>query len=102
MLCRFMMAGDVCLYLELPMLNVSSYADDMDCCLEKCCLNSFYGENGKYIGKGCCFQPCCNPCNANCCMMNTIYVSTNDPRGLMNLLNTRTDRGMSHNEEVEI
>merc|ERR1712013_291865 len=64
--------------------------DDGDCCLEACCLANCYGENGKYIGKGCCCQPICNPCNANCCMVNTLFVSTNDPEGLLRLLEEKT------------
>eukprot|EP01083_Nonionella_stella_P086915 241640_1 len=67
--------------------------DANDCCWERCFLNCCCGDRGKYIGKGCCCQPCCNPCNANCCMLNTIFVSTNDPEGLMQLLREKTGRG---------
>merc|ERR1719229_831425 len=63
--------------------------DADDCCWESCCLSCCCGENGHYIGKGCCFQPCCNPCNANCCAMNTVFVSTNDPKGFIQLLNQK-------------
>eukprot|EP01084_Bolivina_argentea_P272703 464378_1 len=66
--------------------------DPTDCCCERCFLNCCCGARGKYIGKCCCFQPCCNPCNANCCMMNTIFVSTNDPEGLLQLLREKTGR----------
>ena len=66
--------------------------DDDDCFCERCCFNCFCGEKGRYIGKGCCFQPFCNPCNANCCMMNTIFVSTNDAQNLMALLAEKTGR----------
>jgi len=76
--------------------------DDTNCCCENICLKACFGENGKYIGKGCCFQPCCNPCNANCCMMNTIYVSTNEPNKLLQLLRTRTQGGAGGGtEEVQ-
>mmetsp|Transcript_13839 Transcript_13839/g.21691 ORF Transcript_13839/g.21691 Transcript_13839/m.21691 type:complete len:265 (+) Transcript_13839:20-814(+) len=60
--------------------------EDSDCCAERCCLRCCCGENGEYCGKGCCCQPICNPCDANFCMMNTIFVSTNDPDGFMRLL----------------
>eukprot|EP00483_Globobulimina_turgida_P010025 UN10044 len=63
--------------------------DTTDCCCESMCLSCFCGENGHWIGKGCCFQPCCNPCNANCCAMNTVFISTNDPNGFMGLLNQK-------------
>ena len=76
--------------------------DDNDCCLERCCLASFCGNRGKYIGKGCCCQPLCNPCNANCCMMNTIFVSTNDPQGLFRLLNEKTGRNNDGSGQVTI
>ena len=63
--------------------------DNEDCCAEKCCLQCCYGDNGDYCGKGCCCQPCCNPCDANFCAMNTIFVSTNDVEGVMQLLNEK-------------
>ena len=63
--------------------------DDTDCCLESCCLNNCFGEVCIDRGEGCCFQPCFNPCHANCCSLNTMYLSTNDPQGLVNLLNQK-------------
>ena len=66
--------------------------DDDDCWFERCCLQCCCGERGRYLGKGCCCQPCCNPCNANCCMMNTIFISTNDARNLLRLLQEKTRR----------
>eukprot|EP01083_Nonionella_stella_P010910 31038_1 len=63
--------------------------DSDDCCWESCCLSCCCGERGHYIGKCCCFQPCFNPCNANCCAVNTVFVSTNDPQGLITLLNQK-------------
>ena len=60
--------------------------DGKHCFFEKCCLKYCCGEGGEYIGKCCCFQPCVNPCNANCCMINNIFMSTNDPQELINLL----------------
>ena len=63
--------------------------DDADCCLEKCCLSNCFGEVCVQRGMGCCFQPCCNPCQVNCCAMNTMYISTNDAEGLVNLLNNK-------------
>ena len=65
--------------------------DDSDCCCESCCLRLFYGDNGHYIGKGCCCQPVCNPCDANCCAMNTIFLSTNDVNGVLQLLTQKAD-----------
>eukprot|EP00483_Globobulimina_turgida_P009162 UN09181 len=47
--------------------------DSGDCCWESCCLSCFCGERRHYIGKGCCFQSLCNPCNANCCAINTVF-----------------------------
>jgi len=74
-------------------------SDDADCCLERCCLNNCFGAAcyeeemcGRKKGEGCCFAMCCNPCGVNCCSMNTMYVSTNDPQGLIELLNTKTGR----------
>eukprot|EP00483_Globobulimina_turgida_P002202 UN02204 len=52
--------------------------DPGDCCWEKCCLSCFCGENGSWIGRGCCFQSCFNPCNADCCAMNTVFISNHD------------------------
>eukprot|EP01084_Bolivina_argentea_P061331 112081_1 len=63
--------------------------DNDNCCMENCCLNCWCGERGEYIGKGCCFDVCCNPCDANCCMVNTIFVSTNDADGVLRLLNEK-------------
>lgn len=74
-------------------------ADESDCCLEKCCLNNCFGANcyeaecgGRKKGEGCCFATCFNPCGVNCCAMNTMYVSTNDAQGLINLLNEKTGK----------
>jgi len=57
---------------------------------ENCCIRTCCGESGYWCGRGCCFQPCCNPCDANCCVVNTVYISTNDPNGLMQLLDQKT------------
>jgi len=67
--------------------------DDDTCCLEKCCLKCFCGENGEWLGKGCCCQPCVNPCNSNFCIMNTVFVSTNDPDGFVRLLQEKAAGG---------
>jgi len=67
--------------------------DDDTCCLERCCLKCFCGENGEWIGKGCCCQPCVNPCNSNFCIMNTVFVSTNDPDGFVRLLQEKAAGG---------
>jgi len=67
--------------------------DDDTCCLEKCCLKCFCGENGEWLGKGCCCQPCINPCNSNFCIMNTIFVSTDDPDGFVRLLQEKSAGG---------
>jgi len=66
--------------------------DEENMCLENCCIRCCCGERGYYCGKGCCFQPCVNPCNANCCAVNTLYISTNDPNGLMQLLDQKVGR----------
>ena len=69
--------------------------DDADCCLESCCLENCFGAvceeqcMGRAKGEGCCFAVCFNPCGVNCCAMNTMYISTNDPQGLVNLLNQK-------------
>lgn len=76
--------------------------DDNDCCLERCFLHCCCGERGKYIGKGCCCQPCFNPCNANCCMMNTIFVSTNDAPNLLRLLEEKTGRRNDEAKQVTV
>ena len=72
---------------ERPQAQNALDENGNDCCCEKCFFKACCGENGRYIGKGCCFQPCCNPCNANCCMVNTVFISTNDEDGLIALLN---------------
>ena len=65
-------------------------ANDADnCCLESGCLNTCCAESAESVGSGCCFRSCCNPCNANCCVYNTVNISTDDPEGLMNLLNQK-------------
>jgi len=65
-------------------------ADDGDnWCCENCCIRCCCGERGFYCGKGCCFQPCCNPCDVNCCAVSTIFISTNDANGLMQLLDQK-------------
>jgi len=72
--------------------------DDSDCCLENCCLKNCFGQKcaddcmGGACGEGCCFAMCFNPCGVNCCAMNTMYISTNDPSGLINLLNQKTGK----------
>mmetsp|Transcript_44931 Transcript_44931/g.74443 ORF Transcript_44931/g.74443 Transcript_44931/m.74443 type:complete len:278 (+) Transcript_44931:36-869(+) len=63
--------------------------EDDDCFGERCCLQCCCGANGEYCGKGCCCQFCINPCDANFCMMNTVFISTNDTRGLMRLINEK-------------
>ena len=73
-----------------------------DCCCEKLCFRCCCGERGRYIGKGCCFQPCCNPCDANCCMVNTLFISTNDPEGLMKLLDSKVGQGKGPDEQAVI
>jgi len=70
--------------------------DGDECCLEKCCLERCFGATcsqdcfGGPCGEGCCFS-CCNPCGVNCCSMNTMYISTNDPEGLIDLLKNKTN-----------
>jgi len=76
--------------------------DEDTCCLEKCCLNCFCGENGEWLGKGCCCQPCINPCNSNFCIMNTVFVSTNDPDGFVRLLHEKSAGGGNAAEYAEI
>ena len=61
--------------------------DPSDCCIESCCLKQCCGQRAEYIGSGCCFKYCFNPCGGNCCMFNTIHISTEDADGLLNLLN---------------
>ena len=63
--------------------------DPDDCCLESCCLKTCCGKQAESCGSGGCCQPCCNPCGANCCVFNTVNISTEDPEGLLNLLNQR-------------
>jgi len=70
-------------------------ADAGDCCLEKCCLNNCFGEVCISRGMGCCFQPCCNPCKVNCCAVNTVYLSTNDVQGLLQVLNQKTGKSVT-------
>jgi len=72
--------------------------DDGDCCLEGCCLENCFGAKclepcccAGPRGEGCWFS-ICNPCRANCCVMNTMFLSTNDPEGLINLLNSKTGK----------
>jgi len=70
-------------------------ADGEGCCLEEFCLKKCFGtacaENclGGVCGEGCCFSMC-NPCGVNCCSMNTMYISTNDPEGLLKLIGDKT------------
>jgi len=72
--------------------------DDEDCCLENLCLRNCLGRRcadecmGGVCGEGCCFATCFNPCGANCVSMNTMYISTNDPEGLIHLLESKTDK----------
>lgn len=71
-------------------------ADDVEnWCCENCCIRCCCGERGYWCGKGCCFQPCCNPCDVNCCAMSTIFISTNDPNGLMQLLDQKVGNSNS-------
>ena len=73
-------------------------ADSDDCCVEKLCLEHCCGakcdENcmGGPRGGGCCFAICCNTCGANLCAMDTMYISTEDPDGLIDLLNRKTGK----------
>jgi len=70
-------------------------AEDGDCCLEGCCLRNCFGAKcseqclGGVCGQGCIFSMCFNPCGVNCMTMNTMYISTNDPQGLVDLLNRK-------------
>jgi len=74
--------------------------DDTDCCLESCCLENCFGA--KCLEPCCCCGPrgegcwfsMCNPCKANCCVFNTMFLSTNDPEGLIQLLNNKTGKNV--------
>eukprot|EP01084_Bolivina_argentea_P004346 8270_1 len=63
--------------------------DEDNCFCEQCCLQCCCGDRGEYLGKGACFECCCNPCDANFCIMNTVFVSTNDADGVLQLLNDK-------------
>ena len=71
--------------------------DDEDCCLESWCLQNCFGAKcadqccGGVCGEGCYFSMC-NPCGVNCCSMNTMYISTNDPEGLLKLIGEKTGK----------
>merc|ERR1719273_1527663 len=74
---------------------------ERDCCLEGCCLRNCFGAKcseqclGGVCGEGCIFSMCFNPCGVNCMTMNTMYISTNDPQGLISLLNNKTNKSVT-------
>eukprot|EP01084_Bolivina_argentea_P161746 281539_1 len=61
--------------------------DNSDCCLESCCLKCCCGQ-AQFWGSGACCV-CFNPCRNNCCLVNTVHISTNDADGLLKLLDTK-------------
>jgi len=77
--------------------------DPDDCCLEACCLDNCCGDACLTSGQGCCCRSVCNPCGANCCAVNTVFISTNDPQGLIELLNSKvTGNGAQKVQYAEI
>ena len=64
-------------------------SDSSDCCLESCCFKCYCGKKAERYGNGGCFRHCFNRCNANCCLINTVYISTNNADELLQLLNQK-------------
>lgn len=86
------------LTIDDRMFGHNAADDDTDCCLENCCLKNCFGAKcagecaGGVCGEGCIFSKCFNPCGANCCSMNTMYISTNDAEGLIALLDSKSTK----------
>lgn len=77
--------------------------DPDDCCLEGFCLDNCCGDACLTCGAGACLRSVCNPCGANCCAINTVFISTNDPKGLIDLLNSKvTGNGAQKVQYAEI
>lgn len=77
--------------------------DPDDCCLEALCLENCCGDACLSCGACGCCQSVCNPCGANCCAINTVFISTNDPQGLIELLNAKvTGNGAQKVQYAEI
>jgi len=78
--------------------GTDAHDPERDCCLEGCCLRNCFGAKcgqpclGGVCGEGCIFSMCFNPCGVNCMTMNTMFISTNDPQGLIALLNNKCNK----------
>eukprot|EP01084_Bolivina_argentea_P025473 47372_1 len=78
----------------VPQYQGSNLSGTYNCCLEEivliCC---YYPQPGKFWGKGgCC---CCfNTCGANCCLVNTIYVTTENSNQIVKSLKKRQSDGI--------